>query len=374
MWFKRRSVILILASIPLLAIAFSLTFTPTQATESPTNRTPQIADNDACFACHATPGLQITLPSGEELYLTVDRDTYNASVHGQGGYACIQCHTDVSEYPHPQIEAETRRDFTLQLYTVCITCHQDKYDETLDSVHQQALAGGNQNAAVCTDCHGAHDTQPPGVPRSAIPKTCDRCHSQIYDLYKNSVHGAALIEDGNPDVPTCTDCHGVHDVEGPSNSPFRLFSPQICAKCHSDPQMMDKYGISTNVFNTYVSDFHGTTVVLFEKLAPNQQTNKPVCIDCHGVHDMQQVDAPESSVMKQNLLATCRKCHPDASANFPSSWLSHYVPSPTRDRMVYYVGLFYKILIPTVVGGMLIFVISDAINRIRSRRKERRNA
>jgi hypothetical protein len=128
------------------------------------------------------------------------------------------------------------------------------------------------------------------------------------------------------------------------------------------------------VFNTYVSDFHGTTVVLFEKLAPDQQTNKPVCIDCHGVHDMQQVDDPESSVMKQNLLATCRKCHPDASANFPSSWLSHYVPSPTRDRMVYLVGLFYKILIPTVVGGMLIFVISDAINRIRSRRKERRNA
>ncbi len=374
MWFKRRSVIFILGSIPLLVIALILTFAPTQATQSPTNLLPQTADNEACFACHATPGMQTKLPSGEVLYLTIDRDTFQASVHGERGYACIQCHTDISGYPHPAIEAATRRDFTLDLYTVCADCHQDKYNKTLDSVHQQALAGGNKNAAVCTDCHGAHDTQPPGEPRSAIPKTCDRCHSQIYDLYKNSVHGSALLEDGNPDVPTCTDCHGVHDVEGPSNSPFRLFSPQICAKCHADAQLMDKYGISTDVFNTYVSDFHGTTVVLFEKLAPDQQTNKPVCIDCHGVHDMQQVDAPESTVMKENLLATCRKCHPDASANFPSSWLSHYVPSPTRDRMVYYVGLFYKILIPTVVGGMLIFVISDAINRIRSRRKERRNA
>ncbi len=374
MWFTRRSVIFILAGVPLLAAALILTFSPTQATESASNPLPQEADNEACFACHATPGMQTTLSSGEALYLTIDRETFLASVHGQLGYACVQCHKNISGFPHPEIQAPTHRDFTLQLYTVCADCHRDKYDETLDSVHQQALAGGNKNAAVCTDCHGAHDTMPPGEPRSAIPQTCERCHSQIYDLYKSSVHGAALIEDGNPDVPSCTDCHGVHDVEGPSNSPFRLFSPQICAKCHADATLMDKYGISTDVFDTYVSDFHGTTVVLFEKLAPDQETNKPVCIDCHGVHDMQQVDDPESTVMKENLLSTCQKCHPDASANFPSSWLSHYEPSPTQAPLVYFVNLFYKILIPVVIGSMLIFVVADGTNRILRRRKERRNA
>ena len=38
--------------------------------------------------------------------------------------------------------------------------------------------------------------------------------------------------------------------------------------------------------------------------------------------------------------------------------MSHYVASPTKFPLVYYVNLFYKIFIPTVIGGMLIFVIS----------------
>ena len=32
---------------------------------------------------------------------------------------------------------------------------------------------------------------------------------------------------------------------------------------------MGKYGISTQVLNTYVADFHGTTVTLFEQVSPN---------------------------------------------------------------------------------------------------------
>jgi len=334
---------------------------PAQATPQP------IVDNEACLACHDTPGMQTTLPSGEVLYLTVDRVTYLTSTHGRRGYACVQCHTDISGYPHPPITAATRRDFTLQLYTTCAQCHQEKYTATLDSVHQKALAAGKKEAAVCTDCHGAHNVQPPMQPRSRIPQTCERCHSQIYNLYKESVHGAALIGEGNPDVPSCIDCHGVHNVQGPATGPFHLFSPQICARCHADPQLMGKYGINTDVFNTYVADFHGTTVKLFEEITPDQPTNKPVCVDCHGVHDIRRTDDPESTVIKENLLKTCRKCHPDASTNFPAAWLSHYRPSPEHAPLVYYVNLFYKVFIPTVLGGMAIYVIADGGRRILGR-------
>jgi predicted CXXCH cytochrome family protein len=337
----------------------------------PASASAQGISNATCLACHSTPGLTMTLPSGEQLYLTVDANTYNNSVHGKLGYACVQCHTDITGYPHPKVAAQTIREFTLEKYTACATCHQDKYQETLDSVHQKALAAGNINAAVCTDCHGAHDVQPPGQPRTRIPQTCEKCHSQIYDLYKESVHGAALIGEGNPDVPTCVDCHGVHSIQGPLNSPFRLYSPQICARCHADKQMMAKYGISTDVFNTYVSDFHGTTVEIFEKIAPDQQTNKPVCIDCHGVHDILPPSDPNSTVMKANLITTCRKCHPDATANFPTAWLSHYEPSPQHYALVYYVQLFYRILIPMVIGGMVVFVVADVVRRRLIKRKER---
>jgi hypothetical protein len=194
---------------------------------------------------------------------------------------------------------------------------------------------------------------------------CQRCHSEIYSLYEKSVHGAALIGEGNPDVPTCTDCHGVHQLSGPSTeASFHLFSPQICANCHADEVLMNRYGISTEVFETYITDFHGTTVVLFEKIAPDQETNKPVCIDCHGVHDMRKVDDPESSVIKENLLSTCRKCHPGATSSFPSSWLGHYKPSVNEAPLIFFVDLFYKVLIPVTIGGMVIFIAADVGNKI----------
>jgi hypothetical protein len=80
---------------------------------------------------------------------------------------------------------------------------------------------------------------------------------------------------------------------------------------------------------------------------------------------MKKVDDPESTVIKENLLATCQKCHPDATANFPTSWLSHYQPSPENSPLVYYVNLFYQFFIPTVVGGMTLFVVIDGGRRLR---------
>ncbi len=348
----------------LLTLALTLAISmPASAGEGEPQPGQQAADNSVCLSCHGTPGLQTELPSGEPLYISIDPEVFAASVHGQQGHACTDCHTDRTGYPHNPIPVQTRRDYALERYTACLQCHHEKYDASLDSVHQKALAAGNKEAAVCTDCHGAHDISDPDEPRTKIPQTCERCHSLIYDRYSESVHGEALIGEGNPDVPTCIDCHGVHDVEGPSNSPFHLFSPEICAKCHTDPELMSKYGISTDVLETYVADFHGTTVAIFEAIAPDQETNKPVCIDCHGVHDMKMVDDPESKVIRANLLTTCQRCHPDAEETFPDSWLSHYQPSPEKAPLVYYVNLFYKFFIPGVLGPMVIFVLADGTRR-----------
>lgn len=328
---------------------------------------PIIPDKE-CLSCHAQPNMQTELPSGETLFLTIDPERHLDDVHRRVGYRCVDCHTEITGYPHPEITAYSRREYTLEMYTLCQECHGNKYNQTLDSTHQKALAAGNENAAVCTDCHGAHYMETPGEPRSNIAKMCQQCHSEIYNQYQDSVHGAALLEDEDPNVPTCTDCHGVHDIAGPSTEEaFHLFSPQICAECHADKELMAEYGISTNVFETYISDFHGTTVILFQKTTPDQETNKPVCVDCHGVHNMKEVDDPESKVIKDNLLDTCQKCHPNASGSFPSSWLGHYQPTPDRHPFVYFVNVFYKILIPTTVGVMLVFVASDIWRRISKR-------
>lgn len=357
----------------LLIILLALTFGIVSASEvndsQPASSYQGVA-NETCLSCHATPGMETTLPSGEILYLTVDPEVFNNSTHGKNGYACVQCHTDISEYPHRPLEAQTRRDVSLLYYQNCARCHHDKYDATLDSVHQQALENGNKEAALCVDCHGYHNVSDPNEPRSKSPQTCERCHSLIYAEYAESVHGSALIGEGNPDVPTCIDCHGVHNVSGPSNSDFHLFSPQICAECHAVEELMGKYGISTNVFNSYVSDFHGTTVI-FEQQFKGQKTNKPVCIDCHGVHNMKKVDEKESQVIRDNLLTTCQRCHPNATSNFADAWLGHYEPSLERFPAVYLVDLFYKIFIPAVLGFMVLFVAGDATRRLINSRREK---
>lgn len=330
-------------------------------------------NNAACLGCHSAPDQTIQLPSGETLAISIDPEKFGGSVHS--GLNCNTCHTDITAFPHPEKTTEGARDYALKYSEQCKSCHADQYSQLVDSIHGQKLAqAGDPNcpdcaqAPVCADCHNPHTQQQVRDAngnllqsvRSQVPVTCAKCHNGIFEQYKNSVHGAGILEENNPDVATCTDCHGVHTIADPTKAAFRNSSTVMCAKCHTDKAIMDKYGISTDVLNTYVADFHGTTVTLFEKQNPDDQTNKAVCYDCHGVHEIYKVDDPVHGLsIKQNMLAACQRCHPDATDNFPSSWLSHYSPSPEKYPLVYYVNLFYKIFIPVVLGSMVLIILTD---------------
>lgn len=342
----------------------------------------QQPDNSQCLLCHQNEGGTWTLPSGETLSVQIDPEAFGGSTHAR--LACQTCHTNIADYPHPENSAQSARQYTLQYQDTCAQCHPEQAAATADNAHARVRNDPNnpnaENAPTCVDCHNPH-AQPlivtdengrlTGSELAAATQTCAKCHNQITEEYAASVHGEGLLENKNPDVPSCIDCHGVHDLSGPSElgNQFRLSSPQVCAKCHTDESIMSKYGLSTQVLTTYIADFHGTTVALFEKQDPDQAINMPVCYDCHGVHNIQRVDDPEKGIqVKQNLLVTCQKCHPDATLNFPDSWLSHYIPSKERAPLVFYVEWFYKILIPLVLGGMLILVGSDIFRRVKRRR------
>jgi cytochrome c553 len=122
---------------------------------------------------------------------------------------------------------------------------------------------------------------------------------------------------------------------------------------------MQKYGISANVVQSYLQDFHGATVALVAQQSKDIWAKEAVCTDCHGVHDIQKVDSPDSPVIKANLVATCAKCHADASANFPGAWLSHYEPSIDKAPLVFFTRWFYRIMIPFILLGLLAHVWLD---------------
>jgi len=328
-----------------------------------------LEENKQCLTCHSNPDMEIEFSDGSTAFGYVNGSAYTASIHGQQEMTCGGCHPNHEEYPHPEVTAPDHRSYTLEMNETCFDCHPDQSELVQDSSHAQALAEGNIEAAVCVDCHGAHDTVALSQARVRIATTCRQCHSTIYDKYSESAHGKALREEGNTDVPTCVDCHGVHNMEDPTTASFRLKSPDLCGSCHANEALMSKYNISTDVFQTYVADFHGTTVTLFEKQSPDAATNKAVCYDCHGAHAIRAVDDPEASVIKENLLETCRKCHPDATANFPDSWASHYPSTFEKQPLVATVNTFYLILIPGVIGFMGLYVVTDAGRKLMSRGK-----
>jgi hypothetical protein len=179
--------LVILVIIALTPAPAAATLREQQATPTPN---PDLSiGNDTCLECHGEPGLTMKLEDGEDLDLYVNPQEYASSIHGKSGYACVQCHTSVGDYPHPPFTAADRRDASLKLYPACFRCHSGEYERSQDSVHAKALADGKREAAVCTDCHTAHavrqlndikTSQPLPETHTWIPQTCAQCHNDIY--------------------------------------------------------------------------------------------------------------------------------------------------------------------------------------------------
>lgn len=355
-----------------------------------------------CLMCHSDRDFKGSFQNGDLISLYVDNGAFEQSVHGPAGLECLACHTNISRYPHHDEEQVTcidchpgeggtaealettlrvqlsfadRREMTLAINEECRSCHKEEFAVAGDSAHVRVLQGGNRDAPVCVDCHGSHNISSPGEPRAEISHTCGSCHRAVYSTYRTSIHGAALDIESNPDVPTCTDCHGVHSVRGPRDSSYRNDSIAICGGCHSDHDLMDKYGISTDVFQTYLDDFHGRTVDFFRRRDAGNPSNKAVCFDCHGIHNIRQHGDPLSTIYPTNLQHTCQQCHEDANIKFPDAWISHYLPTWEDTPVLYAVRFAYStVLIPFTLGGFLIYIGLDARKRWLDQRRKMRQA
>lgn len=371
--FNRQSLIVLMLACALALVSLLTLTPPVLAQEIPSD------SDETCMLCHSEPDLTMVLPSNEVLPLTADPDILAHSAHGEAAETplnCVDCHNDKNGYPHADLLAPNYRAWQLQMSAVCGNCHEDEALKRQDSIHARLLAGGRVEAATCIDCHGSHDvkwanSEKHEVDREAQVDACGQCHSTIADEFHESIHGQELAE-GNPDVPTCTSCHPAHEISDPRSAVFRTESPDTCGKCHADEDLMAKYDISTDVFDTYVADFHGTTVQIFESTEPGVYTNKAVCSDCHSAHHILPPTDENSSVIQANLIRTCQRCHPDASQNFTASWMGHYRPSWQKFPLVMAVDWFYKLLIPSVLGFFILFIGLDASRTVYDRSKQRR--
>ncbi len=88
----------------------------------------------------------------------------------------------------------------------------------------------------------------------------------------------------------------------------RSWIPEFCAKCHSSSEFMRAYNPSLPVDQLlkYKTSKHGQ--LLLEK----KDAKAAQCVSCHGVHGIRPPDSTNSLVYRENIPATCGKCHADA--------------------------------------------------------------
>jgi cytochrome b subunit of formate dehydrogenase len=374
----------------------------------------KIKDED-CLQCHSDKTLTKDV-NGKQVSLFVDGAKLKHSTHG-GMFACVDCHTDVKSLAHDvppkkvtcaQCHADAQEAYSHSYHAklvkagnapaancqdchggehevlaaddakspvnhsnipvTCGRCHGQKFlmesnGESAqaflsyqDSVHGRAVENGSLKAAVCTDCHGAHEILPASdgkspISKASIPGTCGKCHTEIENTFNQSIHGQAIAR-GNQLAPVCTDCHGIHSIKSPvnPNSPVseQNLSRDTCARCHEGVRLSQEFGVPGNRVNSYFDSYHGLAAEGGSLVAAN-------CSSCHGVHDILPSSDPRSTINKANLDATCGKCHKGVTQKFTLTRVHMEDGIHPRDIgsiLVRWVRWFYILLIVAVIGAM----------------------
>lgn len=337
------------------------------------------AKDELCMVCHQT-----------------EKPVVNRELLGQSSHrnlACVDCHEGAENHYQTGLKPKPVK---------CGSCHEGASAEYVKSIHAKAVERGQKDAAGCADCHGTHNIFPSKDSRSWVnhfnlAKTCGRCHDSsrpvsngrppaenIYQQYKDSIHGRAVTQSGLLVAPNCAGCHGSHDiraVEDPASRVHRTNVPDTCGSCHTGVLNIYRESIHGRQFaaglysspvctdchtaheirrvemeawkldvvkecgtchseslRTFRDTYHGQVTRLgFTRVAR--------CSDCHTAHNIQPAGDLRSTVHPANLLNTCRRCHATATAGFIR--YDPHADSGNRDRnpVLYYTGWFMTLLL-----------------------------
>ena len=375
----------------------------------------KLKDSD-CLTCHGDSSLTQD-ENGKQVSLFVDKDKLKHSFHGRI-LGCVDCHKDVKglvhETPpkkiacadcHAKEQDAWQRSYHARpakpgaasgancedchggaheiltpgdpkspvshanIPVTCGRCHGQKFliesngesAQTFasyqESVHGRAIEKGSTKAAVCTDCHGAHEILPGNNEKSPIykfnvPETCGKCHASVAQTFMASTHGQGIAR-GNGLSPVCTDCHGIHSIKAHVDPNSSVSEQNIarttCARCHEGVRLSQEYGVAGNRVSSYMDSYHGLAAEGGSAVVAN-------CASCHGVHNIFPSSDPRSTINKANLNTTCGQCHKGATQKFTLTRV-HLDGTPSKDAgsvITRWVRWIYLVLIFAVIGAMFL--------------------
>jgi hypothetical protein len=196
----------------------------------------------------------------------------------------------------------------------CYACHEDrdlrgtrKGKSRSMFVDEKIIAKSTHGKFECVMCHT--DVDPDDLPHAddLEPVDCATCHGEIAEKQMRSLHGKAAKR-GDPLAPTCTSCHGSHNVlkKNDPKSPVRAFNiPFLCGTCHREgsPVTRQRTIHQDNILENYSESIHG------EGLLKKGLIVSATCISCHTAHEMLPHTDPVSSIARKNIAKTCSSCH-----------------------------------------------------------------
>lgn len=256
-------------------------------------------DNKKCIECHGVAGLSMKR-DGRDVSLFVDAELYKKSVHKQQD--CVACHTQLSgveTFPHAKNLERVN----------CTECHDDDNGPVQawrESTHGRHAAEGDKLAPLCQDCHGNHAILKLKDPNSAIspfqvPGMCAQCHAegspvershdipqeQVFQRYRDSIHGTGLYKQGLTVTAVCTSCHSGHNVRphtDPKSSIHKDNLVKTCMKCHGQIERVHRKVIGGELWE--------------------REGAVPICVECHSPHEIRKVFYDTNMAN-----ADCLRCH-----------------------------------------------------------------
>lgn len=306
----------------------------------------------SCIACHGNEDL---FEGGTALI-----EGFAAGVHAEVGLSCHDCHggnpspelaedveaMDEAYGPNPYRGAVTRA----MVPALCGSCHSDaeymrRFDpaprvdqesEYRTSQHGIALARGDLEVAVCTDCHTLHSIRRVSSPDSSVyptrvGETCNACHGDArrmagrtgptglpipidpYPRWRTSVHAAALLDREDLSAPTCNDCHGNHGAAPPGLDSVGY----VCGQCHGREAELFRASAKHDAFeahNELLADAGPDGCAACHEAPQSGLTSFRRFVQCATCHDNHGIVRPTLAMFSGLPRAPCEFCHEPAAA------------------------------------------------------------
>jgi len=242
---------------------------------------------------------QMFAGSADSARLHISQATLDASVHGRAGLQCGMCHAGFTGFPHPESPAPVD----------CGLCHGTEAEQHHTSLHGQAAERGDPLAPTCTDCHGRHNVRAANDPRSPtrvmnIPFLCGECHHEGTEVSRTrNIPQDRILENYSQSI------HGAGLFQQ------GLTVTAVCTSCHTSHQILPHTDTRSSIHynnvaatcmqcHAQIEEVHRQ--VIEGRLWEEEPHRIPACVDCHAPHRVRRVVYNAGAAN-----ADCMRCHGD---------------------------------------------------------------